>query len=239
MRKQGFGLLMFGALVLSACGQNPSAPAQSAPETATEASATPSTFLSATEREALQAQLAELRQLRADVAAGRTAAPLTDEGQAIDLDALIASFEADLQQGVAPLNIEVPNDTLGAQAAPYPQSTYTAIAATDVFRNNYNFYRSRYARFNWGNDGCSGPAKFTGWSDEFFWPCVQHDFGYRNARLYPRLLNENHRAWIDGQFKQHMRQKCATLGWRKYACYVAAEGFWAAVRHGGRGSFYP
>ncbi|UQN09321.1 phospholipase A2 [Deinococcus sp. QL22] len=236
MKNFPVGFIALGALVLSACGQVPDVTPSS---TAAAPAPFQVTLLSPAQQNALRHQLQELRDVQAQVAAGTLTAPVDDAGQVVDLGALIQSFELDLQMGAQPLNIEVPSGKLNPQAAPYAQYIYTNIAGDNNFRGNYSFNKSRFPRFNWSNDGCSGPSEYTGWSDEFYWPCLAHDFGYRNARLYPNLLNGNHRAWVDSQFKQHMRLKCDTLGWRKYPCYAAAEGFYQAVRLRGAGSFYP
>ncbi|PNY81615.1 phospholipase A2 [Deinococcus koreensis] len=233
-------LLLLGTLTLASCGQQAGMPAASAPTTDTAPAAATPTNLDSAQLAALRARIAQMQSLQADVQAGRVPAPVDDAGKAIDLNQLILDLQADLREGLSPrpLPAAQPGAGLSAQAAPYALSTYTTIAATNTFRSRYWTLRGAFPRFNWGNDGCSGPAGYTGWSDEFFWPCVQHDFGYRNARFYPSRMNEADRHWIDGQFKQHMQAVCDTLGWRKPFCYVAAQAFYTAVYLRGGSSYY-
>lgn len=236
------GLLLLGTLSLASCGQQAAAPTAATPAPPTSGVAvSPATNLDEAQLAALRARIADMQALQADVQAGRVPAPVDDDGAAVDLAGLIQNLQADLQEGLKPRppSVNESGTALGAQAAPYYLSTYTTIAATNTFRSRYSTLRSAFPRFNWGNDGCSGPSGYTGWSDEFFWPCVQHDFGYRNARFYPSRMNEADRHWVDGQFKQHMQAVCDTLGWRKPFCYVAAQAFYTAVYFGGRSSYYP
>lgn len=236
MRTPILGLLLLGTLTLASCGQNAAAPTQ--PDQATSPS-TPEaapTNLNADQLGALRTRIADVQQLRDDVRAGRVAAPLDDTGAALDLDALLGALQADLNEGLQLQQLPVPD--LSAQRVPYASSTYKSVSANNSFRSQYSSLRGKYPSFNWTTDGCSGPSGYTGWSDEFYWPCRQHDFGYRNARHYPSLMNETHRHWVDGQFKQHMQNVCDDLGWRKYPCYAAAQAFYTAVYYGGKGSFY-
>lgn len=235
------GLLLLGTLALASCGQQATTTAQDDPAAVTAGTPAPTTVLSDTQITALRARIAEVQALRDDVQAGRAAAPLDDAGQAIDLDALLRDLKADLAEGLMPLpttSTGTGGSTLDAQAAPYASSTYKIVASTNTFRSRYSTLKSAFPRFVWTTDGCSGPSGYTGWSDEFYWPCRQHDFGYRNVRFYPSLRNETHRHWVDAQFKEHMNSVCDTLGWRKYPCYVAARAFYTAVYFGGKGSFY-
>lgn len=221
VQKKLFGLL-FASLLLASCNQT-ALPAK----TASAASETTNT---------VQADLAAFKLLQAQVSRGEQANPVDSEGQPIDLTALIAQIEADLAH---PLSM--PHEgTLSAQAV-YAQRIYTDISADNNFMGNYSFNTRTFPRFNWSNDGCSVPYLPSRFRDMLvFKPaCIQHDFGYRNARAYPNLMNENHRAWIDGQFKEHMRSICSrrTLVLRP-GCYVDAEAFWGAVRNWGDDSFY-
>ncbi|GHF40962.1 hypothetical protein HNQ07_001536 [Deinococcus metalli] len=230
-------VLLLGTLALASCGQQAATPQATAPAASAPAA---TTNLDDAQLAALRARIAEMQGLRDDVRAGRVPAPVDDHGQALDLDQLVRTLQADLQEGLQPRPLTAAADSarLGAQAAPYAVTTYTIIASTDTFRSRYSTLRSAFPRFNWSNDGCSGPSGYTGWSDEFLWPCVQHDFGYRNARFYSSRMNETDRHWVDGQFKQHMQQVCDTLGWRKPFCYVAAQAFYTAVYFGGKSSYY-
>jgi hypothetical protein len=135
-----------------------------------------------------------------------------------------------------------PGARLGAAAG--TAGAYRSIVADDNFRTHYEQYKRQFPppRFNWGNDGCSGPAKLTGYNDNFFWPCVQHDFGYRNNRIASQH-NEGTREFVDRQFLRHMRQICdrydSALIKRgaKVACYGAADAFYHAVRVGAKSSW--
>ena len=120
---------------------------------------------------------------------------------------------------------------------------YRAIASDDNFQARYNDYRRLFPGFNWSNDGCSGPAHLSGYSDNFRWPCIQHDFGYRNNHL-DHQHDENTRKFIDEQFLRHMREVCQRYDNAivkrpaKLACFSAAEAFYAAVRNGARSSWH-
>jgi hypothetical protein len=114
-------------------------------------------------------------------------------------------------------------------------AAYRMIVADDNFHANYDRYKRQYPQFNWGNDGCSGPARFTGYSDNFFWPCVQHDFGYRNNRIASQH-NEAARQFVDSEFRQHMKQICGRYDSAirkrpaRWSCNGAADAFYTAVR---------
>ena len=115
---------------------------------------------------------------------------------------------------------------------------FAKIAADDKFREHYGEWRRNFPDFDWNNDGCSGPAKLTGYADNFFWPCVQHDFGYRNASRVHRR-NEATRKFIDDELLHHTKQVCSHYGvWKKPRCYVTADHFYKAVRLFGRGHFF-
>jgi hypothetical protein len=116
-------------------------------------------------------------------------------------------------------------------------SAFNTIAADRDFRAHSDQWRQKFPEFDWSTDGCSGPAKLTGFADNFYWPCVQHDFGYRNNRKVHRH-NEVTRAFIDAEFLAHLRQLCSHYAWlAKPGCYLAAENFYTAVRAGGRSKF--
>ncbi|ADV67924.1 phospholipase A(2) [Deinococcus maricopensis] len=217
-----FGLLL-GTLVLASCNQTASTPtaADPAPTSATST---------------IQNDLNAFKQLQVQVSRGEMPAPVDSDGNPVDLQKLIGQIEDDLAHPLAAPT----NEVISAQAA-YAQRIYTDIAADNNFTGNLAYNKRTFPRFNWGNDGCSIPGLPDAASKYIvFHPaCVQHDFGYRNARAYPNLMNENHRGWVDGQFKEHMRTICSKRNiLLRPGCYADAEIFWAAVRHGGRGSFY-
>lgn len=114
---------------------------------------------------------------------------------------------------------------------------FSTIAADNSFHDHHNAWRQKFPNFDWNTDGCSGPAKLTGYADNFYWPCVQHDFGYRNNRRVHRHDDET-RKFIDVELLTHMKQLCSHYAvLAKPGCYVAADNFYAAVRVGG-GSYF-
>lgn len=225
MMNKVFGLLASGLLLLASCSQT-STPVVMADTQDTVAVTQPSANLLA-----IQQALVDLRAARAQVEAGG-AVPVDESGQAVNLDAVIQSYEADL--------------ATASQAAPtapslQAQSLYTqyyfVVVDDDNFRANYGNWTHGFPGYNWGNDGCSGPASYTGYNDNFFWPCVQHDFGYRNAR-FTGNHNETTRSYVDSAFQRHMNQLCSRYSFfAKPGCYAAAKAFFLAVRAGGQSSF--
>jgi len=114
---------------------------------------------------------------------------------------------------------------------------FAKIVADNDFREHYDQLRRDFPRFDWHNNGCSGPAKLTGYADDFFWPCVQHDFGYRNAKMVHRH-NETTRTFIDFQLLEHTKRVCSHRSLlAKPPCYVTANNFYSAVRLFGRSHF--
>jgi Prokaryotic phospholipase A2 len=108
---------------------------------------------------------------------------------------------------------------------------------------------NRPARFNWTDDGCSGPGLVGPvYRNLFDKPCQQHDFGYRNYGSRGGGLalqaDENTREWIDGRFRSEMNRLCdrTFASWyekpNKAACLSEAVAVWVAVRNGGRSAFY-
>lgn len=116
--------------------------------------------------------------------------------------------------------------------------------------------RARPSRFDWSDDGCSGPWGISNaYRNLFNKPCQLHDFGYRNygrvdadGRGRPRLhlgRDEPTRSWIDDRFRTEMVRVCTntfTRWWQKAnkaACVVQSRIVWAAVRgYFGRNAFY-
>lgn len=116
-------------------------------------------------------------------------------------------------------------------------AAFNTIAADNSFHAHYDQWRNKFPNFDWGTDGCSGPAKLTGFADNFYWPCVQHDFGYRNNRKVHRH-NETTRAFVDAELLAHIKQLCAHYALlAKPGCYLAAQNFYNAVRVGGWAKF--
>ncbi|MFC4454038.1 phospholipase A2 [Deinococcus sonorensis] len=229
MYKAALTTLLLGTLLLSACGQTPQpAPDAQSGETA---SALPTTTASQDDAAVFQQTLKDLRDAKARVAAGE-AAPTDAQGQPLDLDALIRQYEAHLQS--AQTRALEPNITAQSLYSQY----FRTIVADDHFRANYSNWRRGFPGYNWSNDGCSGPANRTGYGDNFLWPCIQHDFGYRNNRLAGQH-NESTRLFIDVAFLRHMNQLCSHYSWyAKPGCYAMANVFYNGVRFGGWSSFY-
>ena len=223
LQKRMFGVLL-GSLILASCNQA-ALPLSSEASSSEAVSADP-----------LRTDLAEFRALQLQVSRGERAAPLDSAGQPVNLPLLIDQIERDLANPV----LDLSGSDLSAQAI-YAQRTYTNISADDSFTSHLSSNKRTFPRFIWSTDGCSIPglpSRFQ--TNVVFYPaCVQHDFGYRNVKAYPNLMNENHRDWVDAQFKRHMRTICSHRNiFLKPGCYVDAEAFWGAVRHFGRNSFY-
>ena len=132
-----------------------------------------------------------------------------------------------------------------AHARPEPPATrhdlyvayYRTIVADNDFHARYNSWRKQFPNYNWKTNGCSNPAKYTHYADNFYWPCVQHDFGYGNNQLVGQH-NEATRKFIDDKFLEHMKQVCSHYAiLAKPGCYGAANVFYLAVRAGGRSAF--
>lgn len=114
---------------------------------------------------------------------------------------------------------------------------YRTIVSDDNFRAHYQQWRRGFPGFNWHTNGCSWPASLTHYADNFYWPCVQHDFGYGNSRMVHQH-NEATRKFIDVNLLRHTRQLCSHYGvLAKPGCYVAAGTFYVAVRNGGKSHF--
>lgn len=116
--------------------------------------------------------------------------------------------------------------------------------------------RTRPSRFDWSDDGCSGPWGISNaYRNLFNKPCQLHDFGYRNygrvdaddlgrARLHLGR-DESTRSWIDDRFRTEMGRVCNTTFTRwwqkanKATCVAEARIVWTAVRgYFGRKAFY-
>lgn len=119
----------------------------------------------------------------------------------------------------------------------YAQNYFTVVD-DDNFHANYLNWEHYFPGYNWGTDGCSGPAAYSGYNDNFYWPCVQHDFGYRNA-TFTGNHNETARSHVDSAFQRHMNQLCSHYAvLAKPGCYTAAKAFFLAVRAKGQSSFH-
>ena len=131
-----------------------------------------------------------------------------------------------------------------AHAAPaeYPRNDryvqyFNTIAADNSFRAHYDQWRQQFPKFDWSTDGCSGPARLPRFADNFYWPCVQHDFGYLNHRRVHRY-DEATRAFLDAELLAHTRQLCSHYAARaRPGCYLAANRFYTAARASGRSAF--
>ena len=223
-RMFGFGVLLSG-LILASCNQT-ALPALSPDAVSSETVSS----------DPVRRDLAEFKTLQLQVNRGERAAPVDSTGQPVDLALLISQLERDLANPV----LDPSAAGLSAQAI-YAQRIYTDISADDSFTAHLAYNKSAFRYFNWSTDGCSIPgipSKFQ--TNVVFYPaCVQHDFGYRNVKAYPNLMNESHRDWVDAQFKRHMRTICSQRNiLLRPGCYVDAEAFWGAVRNFGRDSFY-
>lgn len=157
---------------------------------------------------------------------------------------------------VAPASAAPSKATLKAAA--------TAVAFETVGGSNYAKYKAKYPKaLNWGNDGCSVPAKVRnavpkmGWvldhySGVFQKSCDRHDFGYRNfgkntttKGAHPKFSpTQATKDKIDSRFLTNMRVQCDKRYddvWdipAKKACRGAANIFYAAVKYGGHDSFF-
>lgn len=125
--------------------------------------------------------------------------------------------------------------SVGAYAA-CDVNKYWQIVKSSDFEQNYNQYKSECPNFDWTTDGCSVPAEVQDliplshtYCGIFYWPCRQHDFGYRNADT-EHVLNEDARKQVDDQLLASMKKTCSN-----FSCKAVAESFYSAVRlFGGR-----
>jgi hypothetical protein len=129
--------------------------------------------------------------------------------------------------------------TAAAQAVEPPslKPTYRTITGASNFRQNYDYWKNRFRVFDWSNDGCTG-AGITGYGDDFYWPCVQHDFAYRNNRRVG-VHNEATRKRVDDVLRRNTRAICSRRpnGLDKHNCYGASDTIYNAVRTFG-GAFW-
>lgn len=88
-----------------------------------------------------------------------------------------------------------------------------------------------FIQFDWTTDGCSGgmrefaPKFFA----KFFWPCAQHDFGYRNNDLVG-FHDDKTREFVDRELHERMRAVCAKQRIGKRSCYLQAKLAYDALR---------
>lgn len=96
-----------------------------------------------------------------------------------------------------------------------------------------------YPGLDWSRDGCSAPDGLgLGYREDFRPACNEHDFGYRNLKVFERT--EANRQTTDDAFYSNMKSICAAKTWYKRPpCYAAAYAYDEAVRIGGEGSFQP
>ncbi|WP_298797858.1 phospholipase A2 [uncultured Pseudonocardia sp.] len=142
--------------------------------------------------------------------------------------------------------------------APAASASPTSDEAVRIMNLDYKSFITyknkvdKVSQFNWTSDGCSS-RWYTApvhpvYRNLFNRPCQQHDFGYRNFGTHEHGLalspTEDTRAWIDARFITEMNRLCDTnfrSWWQTYnkiACKGEASSMYAAVRNGGRGSFY-
>lgn len=109
------------------------------------------------------------------------------------------------------------------------------------------YYDSQYAAYagssapypglDWSRDGCSAPDGLgLGYREDFRPACNEHDFGYRNLKVYQRT--DANRKTTDEAFYSNMKGICAAKSWYKRPpCYAAAYAYYEGVRIGGGSSF--
>ncbi|MFG7943922.1 phospholipase A2 [Streptomyces cacaoi] len=118
-----------------------------------------------------------------------------------------------------------------------PADPAVRTAADRIMNLTYQEFATteHVAPFNWTNDGCSVPLKFTPYKEVFRPACNLHDFGYRNygggheLKLSPVRETKN---WIDGRFLTEMKRICDDrypLPVGHTACQVAARAYYEAV----------
>ncbi len=160
--------------------------------------------------------------------------------QARRIRKLIATYKGPLLIALATtlsFTTAAPSAAAPAVKPPSLTSTYLIIAKASNFRQNYDHWKQRFRFFDWSNDGCTG-AEVTGYGDDFYWPCVQHDFGYRNNRR-AGLHNEATRKHVDEALRQNTQAICNRRpgGLDKDNCYRASDLVYNAVRTFG-GNFW-
>jgi len=223
------GIIVLGTFALMACGQ-PAGPAVLiSAGTSSQNLATP---LSPEQQDTVavfEQAVTDIQAAQALVASG-SAPPVDDQGQSIDLAALVTTY----QDTIAEYRHQQASTPLTAQS----DAAFVRTYRDDNFKNNYLNDRHYMPNYDWSQDGCSGPATKTGYADNFYWPCVQHDFGYRNNRR-ARMHNEWTRYDIDVSFLRHMDNLCAHYGvFAKVPCYSMSTIFYKGVRYGAWSAFY-
>ncbi len=103
-----------------------------------------------------------------------------------------------------------------------------------TFTRQYPSFRRTNKALDWTTDGCSAPLLGdSGRSFDFRWPCLRHDFGYRNFKSHG-LFNSNTRQRIDDQFRRDLDESCRPrMRTFKVRCVAWAEIFYTAVRAAG------
>lgn len=103
-----------------------------------------------------------------------------------------------------------------------------------TFANKYTLLRRANRALDWTTDGCSAPVVGdSGRSFNFRWPCLRHDFGYRNFKSHG-LFNSESRLRVDEQLHRDLEETCAPrLRTFKLRCMAWAEIFYTLVRAGG------
>jgi Prokaryotic phospholipase A2 len=128
---------------------------------------------------------------------------------------------------------------------PYSMATVQQRASWHMFGESVpTFIAKKYgskdnldSRFDWSDNGCSGPTPF----DNLFYakfanPCKRHDFGYRNSR--PIGVGATWKGDIDATFYNDMIVWCNSNNTRYLPawslCVLRAGTFYSAVRTFGR-----
>lgn len=116
----------------------------------------------------------------------------------------------------------------------------TGWGTVSNYNAQYNAYAgtsSPYTGLDWSRDGCSAPDGLgLGYREDFRPACNEHDFAYRNLKVYERT--DANRLTSDDVFYTNMKAICAAKSWyARPACYSAAYAYYQGVRVGGGSSF--
>ena len=103
-----------------------------------------------------------------------------------------------------------------------------------AFTRQYSSLRRENKTLDWSTDGCSAPLiGDSGRSFNFRWPCLRHDFGYRNFKSRG-LFNTEMRQRVDDRFRRDLDESCEPKQRTfKVRCLAWAEIFLTAVRAAG------
>lgn len=120
-----------------------------------------------------------------------------------------------------------------------------ALPYWDFASQHDGLMRSQYGVYDWSTDECSvpfvGSLANSGPGFNFTWPCIQHDFGYRNFKWLesayaPRWGSywRGYKDTIDSHFWWNMIQRCdnGAFYWID-TCQAVANTYWWAVHNFG------